>query len=326
MFVNRSDIPNFGFCKFSFIKEIGSGSFSKVFEVSSGRCSKLALKCPNQNGSIEKEGRLLKDLNKEEQKEAGEYVIQCIAFVRLENESFGLLTPLYETNLYSFVKTTEKGLSVEKTLRITKQLLDVASFLKKQKVIHRDIKPANIFMQGEKLRLGDFGLAINRKEDTRSIRGKSGTKKYLSPEIVTWDKPYGTPYGFPSDMWAIACTIYFTLSNNYLFEWNTIRGYSGLYLDQHDLFGDCRIFEIRMNKISINKSSEEIGGLQEILKRMLILSPESRLAPEAGAEFISGSEFPNVTQITDLTGEKRPREEGDTTLVSKRTVIEADRT
>ncbi len=325
MIANRMDVDTVSYKKFDFGAEIGSGGFSKVFEVSS--ClysSKLALKCPERGESIRKEGRLLSELNKQEKKEDREYIIQFIAFVRLENRSFGLLAPLYQTTLSNFVKTTENGLSFEKTLRIAKQLLDVAAFLKKQKVIHRDIKPSNIFMEGEEIKLGDFGLAI--KSSKRNIKNKSGTKLYLSPEIVSCDRTDRTPYGFPSDMWAIGCTIYFTLSKNHLFGWNSILRYLKLSCDQLGLTLGPNTLEERFSRISRQKYPEEMGVLKEILGGMLTFKAEKRLTSEAGLKLISRSESPKVIEIMDLAGAKRSREEDKITSEPKRIAREVDHT
>lgn len=52
------------------------------------------------------------------------------------------------------------------------------------KVVHRDLKPANIFFEVGRLRVGDFGLAKNVDETTRTLTFKGrGTASYVAPEV-----------------------------------------------------------------------------------------------------------------------------------------------
>jgi|GEM_PF-491591 Serine/threonine protein kinase len=95
----------------------------------------------------------------------------------------------------------KNGISFQKSLIYTMQLLSAIKFLSESKIIHRDIKPQNIFIDGSMAILGDFGLIKEIKdidnvidEDDRElfVQGASGT---LSEFIgyVAMPKYYRTP-------------------------------------------------------------------------------------------------------------------------------------
>jgi serine/threonine protein kinase len=50
------------------------------------------------------------------------------------------------------------------------------------RILHRDIKPENIVVQGDCVKLVDFGWATVMEGDSRSTF--CGTPEYVSPEIV----------------------------------------------------------------------------------------------------------------------------------------------
>ncbi|KAI3430683.1 hypothetical protein D9Q98_005272 [Chlorella vulgaris] len=64
-------------------------------------------------------------------------------------------------------------------------LLHVLCALHASNVVHRDIKPENIFLTDcDELRLGDFGLAIEQRQELPFLR--AGTLDYMAPEVDVW--------------------------------------------------------------------------------------------------------------------------------------------
>ena len=71
-------------------------------------------------------------------------------------------------------------------------------------VLHRDIKPENIFLAGgNRVKLGDFGLAKLLDLDNPLATTYVGTPYYMSPEVLT-----GRPATPASDVWSLGCVIY----------------------------------------------------------------------------------------------------------------------
>eukprot|EP00192_Tetraselmis_astigmatica_P002723 CAMPEP_0117697884 /NCGR_PEP_ID=MMETSP0804-20121206/29475_1 /TAXON_ID=1074897 /ORGANISM="Tetraselmis astigmatica, Strain CCMP880" /LENGTH=549 /DNA_ID=CAMNT_0005512181 /DNA_START=1383 /DNA_END=3032 /DNA_ORIENTATION=+ len=119
-----------------------------------------------------------------------------------------------------------KGGSVDEYWAATKiinPLLDTLSRLHALNILHRDIKPENLFLTEDwKLRLGDFGLAVNSTIELPFTR--SGTLDYMAPEVLSnpaTDLTEGpctslgslksrgvTPYTDKVDIWAVGILTY----------------------------------------------------------------------------------------------------------------------
>jgi TolB-like protein/Tfp pilus assembly protein PilF len=81
----------------------------------------------------------------------------------------------------------QKGaLPPEKALATGTQLLQAVGAVHEAGVIHRDIKPSNIFLAGDHLLLGDFGIAKPREDRGETLTGIDetvGTPGYMAPEM-----------------------------------------------------------------------------------------------------------------------------------------------
>jgi serine/threonine protein kinase len=272
------------------------------------------------------EAKILKILNEQEKLEGREYLIQMIAFFKINRDPILLFTR-YKSDLLQVILDTTNGLSSKQTLNITKQLLEISSFLKRHGVVHNDIKPDNIFvLEDNQIRLADFGFAFFMK-DRASISKINGTREYMAPELVYRDKSAPIPFGPAGDMWSNACTIYAALSKCPPF-WGNDLGKEFKCLFGTEGLREYDTFEEKMTRVA-PKSLEENDSfslVKDLLRQMLALNPEERLTPEAGLGIISRSESPRVIEITDLSDGKRPRGENEVFSSLKKVAIEADRT
>jgi eukaryotic-like serine/threonine-protein kinase len=88
----------------------------------------------------------------------------------------------YRNVLTSFA---ERKPSIQEILGHVKQILEGLKALH-TRTIHRDLKPENVFLAGDTLKIGDFGLAKFVDEATRTLTFKgSGTPRYMAPEVWT---------------------------------------------------------------------------------------------------------------------------------------------
>lgn len=95
---------------------------------------------------------------------------------------------------------TERGLG-----NIFAQMLLGISHCHSVKVVHRDIKPDNFLVDGQTIKLGDFGLsAVLGPKGTLS--GIFGTAPFMCPEMLG-----GFPYNEKSDVWSFAVVVYVLL-------------------------------------------------------------------------------------------------------------------
>src|SRR6202012_4297211 len=101
------------------------------------------------------------------------------------------------------------GLTLEESLRYTRQVLEALRYAHGRGIVHRDIKPSNIMItpQGE-VKLLDFGLALATSLGTPDQRLTTtgalvGSMHYIAPENIS-----GEPHDARSDLYGVGVTLY----------------------------------------------------------------------------------------------------------------------
>ena len=93
-------------------------------------------------------------------------------------------------------------LSEEEAVYFLMQIMNGFQVLHKNKIMHRDVKLANIFLQDDKVVIGDFGFA---KQGVDVTRTKLGTPITMAPELLTSN---GNSYTSKADLWSIGVCFY----------------------------------------------------------------------------------------------------------------------
>jgi hypothetical protein len=104
-------------------------------------------------------------------------------------------------DLESYLKKMGR-LSEEEGVYFLMQIMNGFQVLHKNKIMHRDVKLANIFLQDDKVVIGDFGFA---KQGVDVTRTKLGTPITMAPELLTSN---GNSYTSKADLWSIGVCFY----------------------------------------------------------------------------------------------------------------------
>ena len=92
----------------------------------------------------------------------------------------------------------------EQILHIFSQITFAMKYVHDSNILHRDLKSQNIFLMNDgRVKLGDFGIAKVLDKTDDQAQTQIGTPYYLSPELCE-----SSPYGRPSDIWALGIVLY----------------------------------------------------------------------------------------------------------------------
>jgi serine/threonine protein kinase len=99
--------------------------------------------------------------------------------------------------------------------RIGLEVLDVLAAAHSRGIVHRDVKPGNVLVgPGDRVRLGDFGVAAILDDPTVSTSGAvTGSPAYMAPEQAT--NKGAVP---ESDLWSLGATLYFAVEGRPPFD------------------------------------------------------------------------------------------------------------
>lgn len=117
-------------------------------------------------------------------------------------------------DLFEFITFSEQGyLSPDITIDILIQIFEAVNYLHlSKKIIHRDIKAENFVLKIDeenniKIKLIDFGLAIEKPKTGEKLYEIIGTRKYQSPEMIC-----GYGYNEKVDEWALGVVMFSMLT------------------------------------------------------------------------------------------------------------------
>ena len=125
-------------------------------------------------------------------------------------------------SLHDLVQRRPGGLTEVEVRYFMKQMVDAVDYMMRKNVLHRDLKVGNTFIDEQmRLKIGDFGLAIELSNPRERRHSFLGTPNYMAPEVCmnkdridalkagkTTNIPPYSNYSFPVDWWALGILIY----------------------------------------------------------------------------------------------------------------------
>ncbi len=159
------------------------------------------------------------------------------------------------------IKDTGK-ISIQETLRIISEVLDILEFAHQKGIYHRDIKPSNIMVdKTDRVKIIDFGIAKAKTDPNLTTVGTAcGTPAYMAPEqfVPSDDTDYAK-----IDIYAVGTTLYFMLTGHLPFKG-----------DNEFALRDAKLFT---NPIKPREVNPDISKpLEEIILKSLKKEPNER--------------------------------------------------
>lgn len=161
----------------------------------------------------------------------------------------------------------KRNLTYQQKEKIIREILSGLEYLHAKNIVHRDIKPANILLNKDAngnltIKVSDFGISKQLKNEYSTISNVLGTTEYMSPEQLglTTDGKIGKS----ADLWSLGILIY------ELFLGETPFGKSS------DGVSQSKILNGILNFKKAPRMSEIPEPYQKMVSRCLVLDPKKR--------------------------------------------------
>ena len=118
-----------------------------------------------------------------------EFLVNTLDTLHIDNYFFFLMENMELNNLKSFNETKVENCSELLCSYFIYQCLQGLHYMHSRLIVHRDIKLENILINSDyKVKLADFSMAMQLKENFKYPISKSGTIPYLPPESFYFKK------------------------------------------------------------------------------------------------------------------------------------------
>ena len=183
--------------RYKVIKIVGDGAYGSVYKAINATTGEVvAIKKMKKKFTSWEECMSLREI-KSLRKLNHPNIVKLKEVIRVSDE-LNFVFEFLEQNAYQLIKDKTEHLPEEKIKSLVYQTLQGLAYMHKHGFFHRDMKPENLMVQGDCLKIADFGLA-------REIRSRPpftdyvSTRWYRAPEILL----HSTNYNSPIDIFAL---------------------------------------------------------------------------------------------------------------------------
>lgn len=206
--------------RYNYLGRLGQGGFGEVWLVEDKRLQKRYVakrlspfdnkrvsRSPTQMTRFLREARVMAKLDHPN-------IVPIVNFIPDPPSNYYIIMAYAEYGtLHDLLKVYQKGLPIDKVIRIGQQICDALDTVHNRGILHRDIKLSNVLVHkyntnGDlKIWLSDFGLALEEEEIRLTHESKVGTPLYMAPEQHLGE------YTVKTDIYALGVLIYRLLTN-----------------------------------------------------------------------------------------------------------------
>jgi protein kinase len=131
-------------------------------------------------------------------------VIRLLEAILTDRDEFYMVFEYQPMSLIEHYKYAKNcfgiGLSEAQIKSFVFQIALALDSLHKAQIMHRDIKPENVMVEGNAVKLIDFGLA--KKNEFSKNTEYVSTRWYRAPEVLLEE-----PYSFSADIFSLGCVM-----------------------------------------------------------------------------------------------------------------------
>lgn len=183
--------------KYKIIKVVGDGAYGSVYKaINTSNGEVVAIKKMKRKFGSWEECMNLREI-KSLRSLRHPNIVRLQEVLRV-NEELHFVFEFLEENAYQLIKDRKDPLGEDRIRSLIFQTLQGLAYMHRHGFFHRDMKPENLMVQGDVLKIADFGLA-------REIRSAPpftdyvSTRWYRAPEILL----RSTSYNSPVDIFAV---------------------------------------------------------------------------------------------------------------------------
>ena len=151
-----------------------------------------------------------------------EHIISLLDSFQVQSRTWAILPKMDTVMDYILIAPYELS---EHICQICWGLIKGLAYLHEHRIAHRDIKPGNLLVRKEDfcLKVIDFDLAIQVKDEDEEIDGEYGTEGWMAPEVEAQSSTYSP---IRADRWSCGQVIIYLL-DEFGKEDKSLRGIAG---------------------------------------------------------------------------------------------------